>query len=322
MTPIGEFVVEVNVASFKQLLIDVLPNEFDSVAVSEVRAIMVRVAIGVVLYKTSKGDLFALLNSVRNQYGYGDAELVVLVKSNDGTTYDRELDEFNADSSGRQPVRILGSVDNCGFGAGHNRLIEHAEEMGATYYIGCNPDGRLHHSAIGRFLDATEQNSKDTLFEFLQFPEEHPKGYDHFDGKTRWVAGACFAARVDFLTRVGGFDENIRMYCEDVDLSWRVLAEGGECVVLSRCLFYHDMTDRRDRQSVRIEMLKSGRYLGWKWRNEGFQKIMEDELVRIGVADEARTLPTLSGLQVNYPIERIEAITEFRRAFSFSPTRW
>lgn len=69
-------------------------------------------------------------------------------------------------------------------------------------------------------------------------------------------------------------------------------------------------------------MHKAGRYLGWKWRNDGFREVMERELVRMGVADEPSTLPGLVGSKVKYSSEKISKIVEFRRLFSFSSVRW
>jgi hypothetical protein len=36
-----------------------------------------------------------------------------------------------------------------------------------------------------------------------------------------WVSGAALMMRRDLLDRIGGFDEDYYMYCEDVDLCWR-----------------------------------------------------------------------------------------------------
>lgn len=282
-----------------------------------------KVAFGVVLFKTKQRDLDALLQSIIHQEGVDGWDYSIVIKSNDGESYDKFIKSF-LDERPSLSVDIvsLPGVDNCGFGAGHNLLVKKSRSIGADYYIGCNPDGRLHPLAVSRFMRQLDDRSGRTLYEFRQFPQEHPKIYDTFKGNTHWVSGACFAISTKFYAELGGFDENIRMYCEDVDLSWRVLAEGGECVMLPSCLFYHDMSDQRARHFVRVEMLRAGRYLAWKWKSQGFQDIMEAELVRLGVGDEIQTLPKLTGSQVSWSDEKIHGIAEFRRMFSFSPTRW
>lgn len=283
-----------------------------------------KIAFGIVLYNSRPKDFDALMKSIIFQEDSQDCSKLILLKSNDGKACRSLVDSFKDRNPDLEcDFTVLDRVDNCGFGAGHNLLISKAHDLECDVYIGCNPDGRLHPLALGRFMLEFGNRKKETLYEFRQFPQEHPKTYDHFKGKTRWVSGACFAARVDFLKKLNGFDENIDMYCEDVDLSWRVLAEGGECIILPQCLFYHDMSDQRARQSVRLEMLRAGRYLAWKWKSQGFQDIMEEELVKLRLGDEKSTLPPLPpGQRVPYSDAVITQVAEFRRLFSFSPTRW
>ncbi len=61
---------------------------------------------------------------------------------------------------------------------------------------------------------------------FRQFPYEHPKFYDILTGYTSWSSGAAFAIRRPIYEELGGFDNKIFMYAEDVDLSWRIRAKG------------------------------------------------------------------------------------------------
>ncbi len=41
-----------------------------------------------------------------------------------------------------------------------------------------------------------------------------------------WASGACLVVRRSVLEKTGGFDENIFMYGEDVDLCWRIWKAG------------------------------------------------------------------------------------------------
>ena len=53
------------------------------------------------------------------------------------------------------------------------------------------------------------------------------------------ISGACFAMRRDDFTHLGGFDEGYFLHVEDVDLCWRVRAEGGEVLFHPRAEVIH-----------------------------------------------------------------------------------
>lgn len=74
--------------------------------------------------------------------------------------------------------------------------------------------------------EVAASDEKVAVWEFRQFPYEHPKMYHPLTGETTWVSGAAFAVRRKVYEELGGFDERIFMYAEDVDLSWRIRACG------------------------------------------------------------------------------------------------
>jgi GT2 family glycosyltransferase len=60
------------------------------------------------------------------------------------------------------------------------------------------------------------------------------------DGKVRagpadtvgWISGVCMVMRRDDFLAAGGFDPSFYMYCEDVDLCWKLTKNGGKVVRL------------------------------------------------------------------------------------------
>ncbi|MDE3089989.1 MAG: glycosyltransferase family 2 protein [Chloroflexota bacterium] len=71
--------------------------------------------------------------------------------------------------------------------------------------------------------------------------EEDRGQYDN----TRGVFGACGGAgayRKTMLAEIGGFDEALGSYCEDVDLNWRARLAGYACAFAPRAIVYHHLS--------------------------------------------------------------------------------
>ena len=113
--------------------------------------------------------------------------------------------------------------ENTGYGRGNNLLARNTD---AEYLLIMNPEILLPPGAILDLL-APFENPVVGLTEARQIPVEHPKYFDPKTFETEWSSGACFMIRNELFQSLGGFDEkSFFMYCEDVDLSWRVREAG------------------------------------------------------------------------------------------------
>lgn len=229
------------------------------------------------------------------------------------------------DNGGRFPANqvpdgvklILGGADE-GFGTGHNKLMSYAFEAGAKVYIGANPDGEFHPDCVVNMLRMSEASAGRSLIEAVQFPEEHPKIYDPETLETPWISGACFLISLVIWRATGGFDSNIYLYCDDVDLSWRCRHLGFKTQICPSALFYHD-TSGRPHESWRYrEMLVSARYLGHKWRCTSFIDWADAQLIELGLAAGKHELPPLEDL----PTIEGATVADFSHGFHFAPVRW
>lgn len=126
---------------------------------------------------------------------------------------------------------------NKGFGAGQNSNIELGR---SKFLLICNCDGRLHPQALRRLVESCfESDESVTAWEARQSPFEHPKYYDPVHMYTSWVSGACMLVRREVFDKLGGFDDRIFMYGEDVDWSWRAREAGYKLEYVPRAVFEH-----------------------------------------------------------------------------------
>lgn len=130
------------------------------------------------------------------------------------------------------------TFNNIGFAAGANIAASFGEDELIAFM---NPDGRPTQAC----LDALELAMHDPAIVAVQ-PEEGP-GFQRApitaDGDMDWLSAACLVVRRAAFETVGGFDERLFMYCEDVDLSYK-LKHLGRLVLVPTVSFHHSTAPR------------------------------------------------------------------------------
>jgi len=166
--------------------------------------------------------------------GYPNELLEIIVVdncSNDGST---QLIEH-------LPVKLIRAKENRGWGAGNN--------LGAKYANGdillfLNPDTEVKFGflqplvqalsiddnlgavspKIIYFNDKNKINSLGLFLSYFSISGALGKGenFDKFSKEMEVFApsGACFAIRKDVFQKSGGFDEDLFMYCDDLEFGW------------------------------------------------------------------------------------------------------
>lgn len=157
-------------------------------------------------------------------------------------------------------LRVIFSPENLGFSRGNNRAVRAAA---GKYLLFLNSDIIVHHRAIDRLLEAFLSHEETVAFAGgkLMNADGTPQAScgpfytlpvvlgalflrgDHW-GLTRsspnkqktvdWVSGACIMTTKASFEELGGFDEKIFMYMEEIDLLYRGRLHG------MRTLFVHD----------------------------------------------------------------------------------
>lgn len=193
--------------------------------------------ISVVTYHSSRW-IEGFVNSIFDSgYPLSRINLWVRDHGNDSATKDAFESIISSSSQGFGSFNYSRG-ENAGFGAGHNHNFSLAS---TPWFLVCNIDGRFTSESLSKVISAAIKSDSDVAaWEFRQAPYEHPKYYDPVSMETSWVSGACTLFRRSAYQQVGGFDNSIFMYGEDVDLSYRLRFRGWRLVYVPAAIFEHD----------------------------------------------------------------------------------
>ncbi len=148
------------------------------------------------------------------------------------------------------------------------KLVQFMDENPDVGAVGSQllyPDGSFQHSTgwfpsiwnewkmknIMQKLDARDKSFQEILAQQFQFQQD-----------VDWITGACILTRFDLVTRLGGFDENIFMFFEDVDLCKRIQNAGYRIVYLpeAKIIHHHGVTYKGKKDSKKVIYRQSQKY--------------------------------------------------------------
>ena len=182
----------------------------------------------------------------------------------DNASSDGSPDALDTSGNG---VRLVEMGGNIGFGGGVNRGVGVSV---APYVLVLNPDVIVSPDAVERLLDYLEANDGvgavgprlvdgrgqaqrsfgraprlageicrkfllHLVFPFLKFGSRASRG----PTSVGWVTGACFLMRRSAFGAIGGMDDAIFMYYEDVDLCLRLGKAGWSVAYLPEACAFH-----------------------------------------------------------------------------------
>lgn len=176
------------------------------------------------------------------------------------------------------------SERNDGFGAGVNRGARIAINRGRRYLLLLNPDASITADTVQRLRNAVVAEPFALVAPVVLRPDGSTwsAGSDLYlrDGRVRsrrrrqpgspiqeWLSGACLLLSVELWQTVDGFDERYFLYWEDVDLSWKVRAAGGELRLLKDLTAIHEEGGTQGAGLQRAGQAKSSTYYYFNIRN-------------------------------------------------------
>jgi LmbE family N-acetylglucosaminyl deacetylase/GT2 family glycosyltransferase len=182
-----------------------------------------RVTVSVVTYNSADW-LPALMESLVQQHYPLDQLDLVFVDNGSGDETRDVIEGFQQRLGARFADISLHRLPNPGFGAAHNHAIRQGQ---GDFLLVTNPDLEFAPDAIGRVVAMAMADQADVAsWELRQTPYEHPKHYDPVSWETLWSSHACLLIRRHAFEALGGYDERIFLYGEDVEFSFRCREAG------------------------------------------------------------------------------------------------
>ena len=172
--------------------------------------------------------------------------------------------------------------DNRGYGPSANVVLGAVE--GSSHFLFCHDDTVLEPDALRRMVEEAFRSNAGIVCPKLVDYSEPDKilqlglGVDRFGAPVRRVErgefdqaqhdevrevfaapGACVLIRCDLFATLGGFDEEMSMFGEDVDLCWRARLAGARAIVVPQAVARH-----LEATSARLRTLPAARDLQWR----------------------------------------------------------
>lgn len=287
-----------------------------------------KVRIQAVLYKNDAKDVIRSIESfiiaakysnTEIEFSYGDASPKPCINKE---TF--EECEINSGIS----IEYNYFNENTGYGKGHNILADNAN---SEYILVTNPDIIVNESFFKFILDDAEKQNVG-MVEARQTPLEHPKFYNPKTYETSWCSGACTLIKTGIYKLVDGFDwQTFWMYCEDVDISWRIRLLGYKLLHQPKAIAFHpkhlsNTAGWEPTETEQIQSAKANLLMAYKWSNDVLLKRLVKQYKKNNDQYQLSAIESFEDLKSsnNLP-NRIKAsaeITTFTEDYDYSLKRW
>ena len=217
---------------------------------------------------------------------------------------DNNSDDASLDTVQGLPLTAIQLDENRGFGSGCN-VGWHSGS--SPYVLFLNPDARFSADGIRQLVERLEESGAgvaaprvvdmtgETLPSLRHFPAvvsifgqalfahhlfrkaswaddviRDPEVYER-EAVHEWASGACLLFRRELLEEVGGFDEGYFLYCEEVDLCYRMRRAGHPLLYVPDVVCAHKGGASAPRTTLLPVLVQSRVRYATKWFN-GFRR--------------------------------------------------
>ncbi len=222
----------------------------------------VELSIILISYNTAKITTDCI-ESIYNSQGIASLSFEVIVLDNNSS--DESISKIKKLQQTYSSLKLIESKENTGFSRGNNIAAQKAK---GEYIFFLNSDTVVLENAISSLLRFIK-NRQDTvhfvggkLFNADLSPQPSCGPFyslpvifgalflkgdywgltryspDHTQ-KVEWVSGACILTKKEYFDKVGGFDEGIFMYMEEIDLLYRAKQKGFNTYFYDKAKFIH-----------------------------------------------------------------------------------
>lgn len=168
---------------------------------------------------------------------YNISLLNIFIHDNNSNSHEKAvLIEITEHYKNTLKIHISNSLNN-GFGSGQHIAISKGS---SAFVLVSNVDLTFEKDALRHIAsEAVVDDPNIAAWELRQKPFEHPKFYDPVTRVTMWNSHACVLIRRSAYNAVGGYDQNIFMYGEDVELSYKLREYGYMLKYVPKAVVYH-----------------------------------------------------------------------------------
>lgn len=213
--------------------------------------------VAIILINWNSYSLVAGCIASLGEMYYNDYDIIVV----DNASADDSLKNIKAQFP---DVIIIESSSNLGFAGGNNLGMQYAVKQDYPYLLLLNNDTFVQPDFLQILVTYMDEHPENGVIQpmicFAHDPHLLWNGGSYFNqwtGSTYtttpdpqgsasngiknidWVSGCAFFTRSDTLKQTGLFAEELFMYYEDVDLSFRIKKAGYGCVYQPRAVIFH-----------------------------------------------------------------------------------